>query len=87
MVCKCGTEIDNCRRIGIIMRSDEIINKLVNRRLHLSVTQKHLAQLSGVSLRAINKIENKQSSPTINTLEKLSDVLGLELRLEIKKVL
>lgn len=68
------------------MDDNDIIADLIERRHKLGITQKHLAALSGVSLIAIKKIESRVKSPTINTLIKLTNVLGLEIKLEVKKI-
>ncbi len=67
------------------MHLEEIISILKERRLALSVTQEHLAELSGVGLRTIKEIESGKGNPTFDTLSKLADVLGMEIRLEVKK--
>jgi transcriptional regulator with XRE-family HTH domain len=53
----------------------------------LSVTQEHLAELSGVGLRTIKEIESGKGNPTFVTLSKLASVLGMEIKLEVKKVI
>ena len=67
------------------MHQEELIKTLKERREALRVTQKHLAELSGVGLRTLKAIESGKGNPTIETLNKLADVLGLELKLEIRK--
>ena len=68
------------------MHQEELIKVLKDRREALKVTQEHLAELSGVGLRTLKSIESGKGNPTIETLNKLADVLGLELKLEIKKM-
>jgi y4mF family transcriptional regulator len=68
------------------MHQEELINVLKDRREALKVTQEHLAELSGVGLRTLKSIESGKGNPTIETLNKLADVLGLELKLEIRKL-
>ena len=68
------------------MHREELIKVLKERREALKVTQEHLAELSGVGLRTLKSIESGQGNPTIETLNKLADVLGLELKLEIRKL-
>ena len=68
------------------MHQEEIIKVLKDRREALKVTQEHLAELSGVGLRTLKSIESGKGNPTIETLNKLADVLGLELKLEVKKL-
>jgi transcriptional regulator with XRE-family HTH domain len=68
------------------MHQEELITVLKDRREALKVTQEHLAELSGVGLRTLKSIESGKGNPTIETLNKLADVLGLELKLEIRKL-
>ena len=67
------------------MHQSELINILKDRREALKITQEHLAELSGVGLRTLKAIESGKGNPTLDTLNKLADVLGLELKLEVKK--
>ena len=68
-----------------IMHQGDLIKILKERREALKVTQEHLAELSGVGLRTLKAIETGKGNPTIDTLTKLAEVLGLELKLEIRR--
>lgn len=67
------------------MHFKEIISDLKGRRILLGVTQENLAGISGVGLRTVKEIERGKGNPTLQTLCKLADVLGMEIRLEVKK--
>ena len=67
------------------MHFEEIISDLKRRRILLGVTQENLAAISGVGLRTVKEIERGKGNPTLQTLCKLADVLGMEIRLEVKK--
>lgn len=67
------------------MHLQELIQVLKNRREVLDVTQEHLAGLSGVGLRTLKALESGKSNPTFETLNKLAEVLGMELKLEVKQ--
>lgn len=56
-----------------------------NRRKELSITQPHLAELANISTNTLYKIERGQGNPTLEVLNKLAEVLGMELTLQIKK--
>ncbi len=56
------------------------------RRKILRVTQPQLAELAGVSINTLYKIERGQANPTLATLTKIANVLGMELCLQIKKL-
>ena len=66
------------------MHFEDIINKVKTRRESLHVTQETLAQLSGVALRTLKQFESGKGNPTLQTLQKLGDTLGLEVTLTIK---
>ncbi len=55
------------------------------RRKELGVTQPHLAELAGVSTNTLYKLERGQGNPTLDVLNKLAEVLGMELKLVVKK--
>ncbi len=56
------------------------------RREMLHVTQETLAELSDVGLRTLKQFESGKGNPTLSTLKKLADVLGLEVCLKLKEV-
>ncbi|MGE5355743.1 MAG: helix-turn-helix domain-containing protein [Deltaproteobacteria bacterium] len=56
-----------------------------NRRKELNITQPHLAELAEVSTNTLYKLERGQGNPSLNILNKLVEVLGLELILDVKK--
>lgn len=57
-----------------------------SRRKSLKITQPHLADLAGISINTLYKIENGLTNPGIDIIEKIAEVLGMELRLEVKKL-
>lgn len=63
----------------------DIGNIIKDRRSVLNITQEYLADISGVGLRKIVKIENGQGNPSLITLSRIADVLGMEVTLQIKK--
>ncbi|TRX62551.1 helix-turn-helix transcriptional regulator [Fulvivirga sp. M361] len=67
------------------MHLEELVRTLKKRREILGVTQEQLAELSDVGLRTLKSLESMKSNPTLETLNKLADVLGMELRLEVKQ--
>lgn len=66
------------------MKTKEIGEQLKERRDLLKLQQRDLAELSGVSLRTIIQIENGSGNPSLHTLQKLTQVLGLEIQLTIR---
>jgi transcriptional regulator with XRE-family HTH domain len=68
-----------------MMHSSEIIQTIKKRREMMQVTQETLAELSGVGLRTLKQFESGKGNPTLQTLQKLVDVLGMEVCLQVKK--
>ncbi|MHC1703756.1 MAG: helix-turn-helix domain-containing protein [Tenuifilaceae bacterium] len=69
-----------------MMHFEELIKTIKERREVLQVTQETLADLSGVGLRTLKQFESGKGNPTLQTLQKLVDVLGLEVCLKLKNV-
>lgn len=57
----------------------EITRALIEARISLNMTQKELAERSGIRQSNISRIENGMCSPTIATLQSLAKGLGKEL--------
>lgn len=55
------------------------------RRKELGITQPHLADLAQISINTLYKLENGMGNPSIDVLNKLADVLGMELTFQVKK--
>lgn len=68
------------------MHYTELIRTIKDRREALQVTQETVAELSGVGLRTLKQFESGKGNPTLLTLQKIADVLGLELTLTVKNV-
>ena len=65
------------------MEANKIGEYIKNRRSTLRLQQKDLTELSEVSLRTIIQIENGTGNPSIDTLNKLTKVLGVEIEFKI----
>lgn len=61
-------------------------NTIKNRRKTLRVTQSQLAELAKISKNTLYKIERGQANPTLETLDKIADILGMEIVLQVKKI-
>ena len=68
------------------MHYKEIIEIIKKRRKVLKITQERLSQVSGVGLRTLKAIESGEGNPTLKTIAKLADVMGMEVKLEVKKL-
>ncbi|GHT55411.1 hypothetical protein AGMMS49982_21310 [Bacteroidia bacterium] len=66
----------------LVKQLGEIIK---TRRKELKITQPHLAELAEISTNTLYKLERGQGNPSLEVLEKLAEVLGMEIKLEVKK--
>ncbi len=65
---------------------DTIGEQIRLRRKELMITQPDLADIAGISVNTLYKIERGQANPTIEVLAKILDVLGLAITVDVKKV-
>jgi DNA-binding XRE family transcriptional regulator len=68
-----------------LMTTEEIGKTIKFRREFLNLRQEDLAEISGVTSRTIHLIETGTGNPSVETLNKLATVLGLELIIQVKK--
>ncbi len=66
------------------MDKNEFGRIIKQRRDILNITQRDLSAISGVTLRKLIDIENGLANPTLQTLVKLMDALGLSLEVKVK---
>lgn len=66
------------------MHFKHLIETIKARRDNLNVTQEALADLSDVGLRTLKQFESGKGNPTLETLAKLGNALGLELIFVVK---
>lgn len=63
----------------------DIGEAIKNRRKELDITQPHLAELAQISINTLYKLEKGQSNPSLDVINKLAEVLGMELTFQVKK--
>ena len=66
------------------MLLESIGNSIKERRKELGITQPLLAEIADVSKNTIYKLERGTGNPSIRILDKLLEVLGLELKVVVK---
>ncbi len=60
----------------------DVIRALVDARISRNLTQKELAQLTGIHQSDISKLENGTRNPTIKLLKRLAEGMGMSLKIE-----
>jgi len=67
------------------MTNEEIIKIVKERKILLGINQETLAELSDVGLATLKRLESGKGNITLANFRKITNVLGLEINLEIKK--
>lgn len=62
----------------------ETIRAIIRARIESNMTQKELAEKTGIRQSNISRIESGTSSPTIDTLARLAAGMGKKLRIEFQ---
>jgi len=62
----------------------EYIKAIIAARIEKNLTQKELAEKTGIRQSNISRIENGNCSPTIATLQQLADGVGKTLHIEFR---
>lgn len=60
----------------------DIIRAIVDARTSQNMTQKELAERTGINQADISKLENGTRNPSVNLLKRLAEGLGMALKIE-----
>ena len=60
----------------------DVIRAIVDARASQNLTQKQLAERTGIDQADISKLENGTRNPSINLLKRLADGMGMALKIE-----
>lgn len=58
---------------------------IAKRRDELRLKQEDLAEMAGIAIKTIYQLESGKGNPSFSTMEKILQVLGLEMNVNIKK--
>ncbi len=64
----------------------QIIDALIEARKAKKITQKQLSEITGIAQGDISKLENGSANPSIKTLQRLANGLGMMLKIEFVPV-
>ena len=67
------------------MTNEEMLKMIKERREVLGINQEYLAELSEIGLATLKRFESGRGNITLSNLRKVTDVLGLDIHLEIKR--
>ncbi len=67
------------------MNANDAGKMIRRRRISLHVDQRSLSEIAGIAVHTLSNIEAGKGNPTVATLERLLNALGMELRIQIKE--
>ena len=56
-----------------------------NRRKTLAISQQDLAEMAGIGLATIKDIERGKGNPSMATVSKITEVLGMEIEFKVRQ--
>ena len=68
-----------------ILLGMKIQEVMILQRKALGITQQDLADMSEIAISTIKKIESGKGNPSLSTVEKIMDILGMEVKYEIRQ--
>lgn len=68
------------------MNNEEIGLYIAKRRKTLGISQKELAELSNLSLHALSNLEHGKGNPTLESLLKVADTLGVIITAGVHRI-
>ena len=84
---KMYAEDENFRREADALDFEyQIIRAILNARQSKNITQKQLAELSGINQADISKLERGNANPSVRTLKRLASALDMTVKIEFQPV-
>ncbi len=77
-----GRALAPMSNVANVVETDEIIQAFIDARRASGMTQKALSELTGIAQGDISKLENGNANPSLRTLQRLADGMGMRLKLE-----
>lgn len=76
---------NHCIKSTVNHTSTDLAKVIIERRALLGISQQDLSDYSGVGISTIKDLERGVGNPSIKTLNKILEVVGLEMLLRIKQ--
>lgn len=82
MLSKQLTDEEFKKEYDAIQPEMDVIRAIVDARTSQNLTQKELAERTGINQADISKLENGTRNPSVNLLKRLADGMGMALKIE-----
>lgn len=74
------------RNVRNEIEADGLVQALLEARRASGMTQRELSELTGIAQGDISKLEKGNANPSLRTLQRLADGMGMRLKLEFVPV-
>ena len=64
-----------------------LVEVIKSRRKTLDISQRDLAEMAGIGLATIKNIERGKGNPSIGSVSKIMDVLGMEIEYKVRQTI
>jgi transcriptional regulator with XRE-family HTH domain len=68
------------------MNAEELGKVIRDRRLSLRIEQRALSEISGVAVHTLSNIESGKGNPTLATVARVLDALGMEFNVSVRQL-
>ena len=76
-----------CNKNNEHLNSDqEIIKAFIEARKISGITQKQLSEKTGIAQPDISKLENGNANPSVRTLQRLANAMGMKLKVKFQPI-
>lgn len=65
----------------------DLVKVIKSRRKTLEISQHDLAEMAGIGLATIKNIERGKGNPSIGTVSKIMEVLGMEIEYKVRQTI
>ena len=77
-----GRALEPMSNVTHTVETDEIIQALIEARRASGMTQKELSEITGIAQGDISKLEKGNANPSLRTLIRLAEGMGMQLKVE-----
>lgn len=77
-----GSALEPMSNVTHTFEADKIIQALIEARRASGMTQKELSELTGIAQGDISKLEKGNANPSLRTLIRLAEGMGMQLKVE-----
>lgn len=77
-----GRTLEPMSNVNHAVETNEIIQALIKARRASGMTQKELSELTGIAQGDISKLEKGNANPSLRTLIRLAEGMGMQLKVE-----